>query len=157
MWSVTSSPLIASLDLRHVKPELLNILINKDAIAVNQQYAGNAGDLLEEQGGQTSACQWGRCYTFGKGEVWYKPLPGGEAAVALLNAQNTSTGVPMRLNVSFASLAALGSDVDKCTVYDIWEGNSTEIQKEIVVEAVQPQSVKFFRISECSQSRMMSV
>lgn len=60
----------------------------------------------------------------GAGEVWYKPLPGGEAAVALLNTQNAS-GVPMGLNVSFAALAALGSNVEKCTVHDIWEGNST--------------------------------
>lgn len=157
MWSVTSSPLIASLKLKNMKPDILNILINKDAIAVNQQYAGNAGDLLERQGGKiVTTCQWGRCYDMGAGEVWYKPLPGGEAAVALLNTQN-KTGTPMGLNVSFSALAALGSNVEKCTVFDIWEGNSTEVHKELVVEAVQPMSVKFFRISDCTHSEVIAV
>merc|ERR1712154_429253 len=126
--------------------------MNTEAIAVNQQYAGNAGDLLSRQGGHTTACQWGRCYDMGAGEIWYKPLPGNAAAVALLNTQmKNANGTSMRLNVSFDSLPVLGSNVERCTVYDIWEGNSTEMQTEIVVPTVQPSSVKFFRISNCSR------
>merc|ERR1712032_1152687 len=105
MWCVTSSPLIASLDLKRMKPDILRILTNKDAIAINQNYAGNAGDLLEKQGDRISTCQWGRCYDMGAGEVWYKPLPDGEAAVALLNTQPVNNGTALRLNVSFANLA----------------------------------------------------
>ena len=48
LWSITSAPLIAGNDLRHMSGDILKLLTDKDAIAINQAYAGNAGDLLSE-------------------------------------------------------------------------------------------------------------
>eukprot|EP00658_Telonema_sp_P-2_P071766 TRINITY_DN60985_c0_g1_i2.p1 TRINITY_DN60985_c0_g1~~TRINITY_DN60985_c0_g1_i2.p1 ORF type:complete len:224 (-),score=47.42 TRINITY_DN60985_c0_g1_i2:71-742(-) len=46
MWAVTSSPLLAGNDVRNAPAAITAILTNKQAIAVNQLYAGNAGDVI---------------------------------------------------------------------------------------------------------------
>lgn len=153
MWCITSSPLIASLDLRKTNQDVLTVLTDSDAIAINQQYAGDAGDLLEEQGGQTQVCSpYSKqgCIDVGLGEVWYKPLPDGEAAVALLN--NNKTGDAVHMNVSFAMLPSLASSGGACDVFDIWNKTSLRETEEITV-AVEPMSVKLFRISNCQSGR----
>merc|ERR1712079_50859 len=43
MWCITSSPLIASPNLQTVSRDIIGVLTDADAIAVDQQYAGNAG------------------------------------------------------------------------------------------------------------------
>ena len=45
MWSMWSSPLFMSNDLRQLKPEFKNILQNKDVIAVNQDALGKMAKL----------------------------------------------------------------------------------------------------------------
>lgn len=48
LWSVWSSPLIMSNDLRELKPELRNILLNRDVIAVDQDALGIMGKLVHK-------------------------------------------------------------------------------------------------------------
>jgi len=70
LWCMLASPLIMGNDLRNASQETLNILKNKEVIAVNQ-------DLLGKEGF--------RFYAEGDLEIWVKPLSNGEWALAFLN------------------------------------------------------------------------
>src|SRR5438128_12146970 len=70
MWAMIAAPLIAGNDIRNMKKETAEILMNKEVIAVNQ-------DSLGVQGFKFAAKD-----SF---ETWLKPLKGGDWAIAFLN------------------------------------------------------------------------
>ena len=79
LYAITSSPLFIGNDVRpgYIQPRLLGLLKNAAMLKVNQAYTlGFAGDRIES-------------HAVGK-ELWAKPLPGGEAAVALFNRNGTT-------------------------------------------------------------------
>ena len=69
-WALLAAPLMAGNDLRDMKPEIHDILTNKEVIAVNQDSMGRQGR---------------RVWKDGDLEVWSKPLAGGARAVILFN------------------------------------------------------------------------
>src|SRR5690242_395714 len=70
LWSILAAPLIAGNDLRDMKPEIHDILTNKEVIAVNQDPLGREGERVAKNGDL---------------EVWAKQLKDGSRAVILLN------------------------------------------------------------------------
>jgi hypothetical protein len=48
MWAIWSSPLLMSNDLRSIKPEMKEILQNKEVIAVNQDKLGIFGKRVHK-------------------------------------------------------------------------------------------------------------
>lgn len=70
MWCLLAAPLIAGNDLRNMSPETIEILTNKEAIAVNQ-------DSLGIQGFKYSAND--------SLEIWFKPLSNAAWAACFLN------------------------------------------------------------------------
>jgi len=43
LWALLAAPLIAGNDLRNMRPEIHDILTNKEVIAVNQDALGHEG------------------------------------------------------------------------------------------------------------------
>jgi alpha-galactosidase len=70
MWCMLAAPLISGNDLAHMTPETLEILDNKQAIAVDQDKLGVEGFVYS---------------TNGNVEVWFKPLAHGDWAMCALN------------------------------------------------------------------------
>jgi alpha-galactosidase len=70
MWALFSAPLIAGNDMAHMTPEISEILLNKDVIAVDQDPMGIQGHRVQKDGDL---------------EVWSKQLADGGRAVVLLN------------------------------------------------------------------------
>ena len=71
LWAMLAAPLIAGNNLTEMKPEIAAILMNKEAIAIDQDALGEQGD---------------RVYADGPVEIWAKPLKNGaKAAVAIFN------------------------------------------------------------------------
>ncbi len=70
LWALLSAPLLAGNDLRDVKPEILSILTNRDAIAIDQDPLGRQGRRLRSDGDV---------------EIWTKPLSGGGQAIGVFN------------------------------------------------------------------------
>ena len=70
MWALFAAPLIAGNDMAHMTPEIGEILLNKDVIAVDQDPMGIQGHRVHKDGGL---------------EVWSKQLADGGRAVVLLN------------------------------------------------------------------------
>merc|ERR1712048_972192 len=71
IWSVSASPLIMGNDLRTVPAASKAILLNKDAIAVDQDSLGKMGI---RHPAYTSASRT---------QLWFRELAGGDVAVAL--------------------------------------------------------------------------
>jgi alpha-galactosidase len=100
LWCIMAAPLIAGNDIAAMKPEIQEILANKDAIAVDQDGLGKQGKRVRHEKGQ---------------DVYVKPLAGGGVAVLLLNrgAAEQTIGV---------SWEQLGLDGGKTFAgRDLWE------------------------------------
>jgi alpha-galactosidase len=70
LWAILAAPLIAGNDLRDMRPEIHDILTNKEVIAVDQDTLGRQGERVAKNGDL---------------EVWAKQLKDGSRAVLLLN------------------------------------------------------------------------
>jgi alpha-galactosidase len=70
MWSMLAAPLIAGNDLRNMTKDIVEVLTNKEVIAVNQDSLGIQGLKYAVRDSV---------------EIWAKPLKNGDWAVAFLN------------------------------------------------------------------------
>ena len=70
MWCMMAAPLILGNDIRNMSDETKNIIMNKEAIAIDQDSLG---------------IQCFKAYEQDDVEVWFKPLVNDEWAVCLLN------------------------------------------------------------------------
>lgn len=70
MWAMLAAPLMAGNDLRSMSAETIEILTNREVLAVNQDSLGIQAFKYHRQG------------TI---DVWVKPLKGGDVAMAFLN------------------------------------------------------------------------
>lgn len=48
VWSVLAAPLLMSVNLRHLRPESKDVLLNKRAIAINQDSLGIQGKRIKK-------------------------------------------------------------------------------------------------------------
>lgn len=74
MWAMLAAPLIAGNDLGNMNEEAVNILTNKEVIAIDQDTLGVQGFKYSSEDGL---------------ETWFKPLAGGNWAVTFLNRGDT--------------------------------------------------------------------
>jgi alpha-galactosidase len=70
LWCMLAAPLIAGNDLSTMSKETINILTNKEVIAVDQDKLGKQGYLVEDE------------ENF---QIYLKPLAGGDTAICLFN------------------------------------------------------------------------
>jgi alpha-galactosidase len=97
LWSVLAAPLLAGNDLRSVAPDILEILTNKEVIAIDQDALGKQGVRVSKDG---------------DAEVWVRTLADGGIAVGLFNRGAAQTQVA-------ATWSALGIS-GTWKVRDLW-------------------------------------
>ncbi len=85
LWSILAAPLLAGNDLRTISPSILEILTNREVIAIDQDKEGKQGQ---------------RAWKDGDSEVWTRPLAGGDIAVGLFNRSKDAA----RISVKWADL-----------------------------------------------------
>ncbi|MCE5269697.1 glycoside hydrolase family 27 protein [bacterium] len=109
MWCMLAAPLISGNDLRNMPKETLEILTNKEAIAVNQDTLGIQGFKYSSNDSL---------------ETWFKPLAGGDWAVCFLNRGLTSKTVEFSWIEHPISDSLSGRAIDfkqaAFKVYDVW-------------------------------------
>jgi alpha-galactosidase len=101
------------------------MLENQQVIAVDQDPLGVQGTVVQHGG---------------SGQVWSKPLAGGQAAVALLNRGSE----PLRIATD-ASAVGLRSNASY-TVQDLWAGTTATTAGTIDV-TVPPDSAVLYRVT----------
>jgi hypothetical protein len=125
-WCITSSPLILGLDVRNdtTMDSVWPIISNTEALAVNSAWAGGSGTLLVEATTNVTFPYCGFVYTSGCSvaawQVWSKPLPGGAAALLLLNHGPAPIA---NVSVDLSSVTGLDCGYDNkgaCQVRDLW-------------------------------------
>jgi alpha-galactosidase len=104
LWAIMAAPLLIGTDLRSIKADTLEILLNKEVIAVDQDVLGVQGKQISDKGGV---------------HVIVKPLEGGSHAVAVFN----ETDAERSAAVGAAELG-LGKSATY-TVRDLWQHSET--------------------------------
>jgi alpha-galactosidase len=100
LWAILAAPLIAGNDLRDMRPEIHDILTNKEVIAVDQDPLGRQGHRVAKDGDL---------------EVWAKQLKDGSRAVVLLNRSGAEQEVT-------ANWQDLGYPANiSASVRDLWQ------------------------------------
>jgi alpha-galactosidase len=83
LWCILAAPLMAGNDLRSMSPEVVEILTNREVIAVNQDPQGSQGYKHRD---------------YGDTEIWKKPLAGGATAIVLLNRSASEKEISVRVD-----------------------------------------------------------
>ena len=106
LWAMLAAPLIAGNNLTEMKPEIAAILMNKEAIAIDQDALGKQGD---------------RVLADGPLEIWAKPLKNGaghkSAAVAIFNFGESPSEM-RKDNLHLKEMGFAGA----VTARDVWAG-----------------------------------
>ena len=124
-WSLLAAPLMASNDLRDMPKEILEILTNREVIAVNQDRLGMQGRKVSDGGAV---------------EVWMKPLAGSARAVILFNRGSVRT--PVQVSWEEIGLAPKS----EAQVRDLWTREDLGLSTERFRTAVEPHGVVMVRI-----------
>jgi alpha-galactosidase len=97
LWAILAAPLLAGNDLRSMSPAILNILTNREVLAVNQDKDGKQGSRVWKSGDQ---------------EIWTRPLSNGTTALAIFNR----AAEPAKVTVRWGEIGLSG----KAHLRDLW-------------------------------------
>lgn len=126
LWALLAAPLLAGNDLRDMKPEIHDILTNKEVIAVNQDSMGRQGRRVQKDG---------------ELEVWAKQMQDGGRAVILLNRDVTEKEIAISWeNLGYPSHLSAG-------VRDLWKSKDLGQFKAKFSTTVAPHSVVMVRVA----------
>ena len=111
LWALLNAPLIAGNDLRAMSDSTKLILMNKEVIAVNQDWGGKQGHKIRDDG---------------ELEVWMKPIKNGDRAVVLLNRGTT-------LFHHAVTMKELGLSAGTHEARDLWAHRTSSVTGELRV------------------------
>ena len=115
LWSMLAAPLIAGNNLRNISPEILEILTNKEVIAVDQDRLGQQGRRASKNGDL---------------ELWSRPLAGGQYAIALFN--RGESGPKMTLRPADLGLSQFTK------IRDLWAHSDIPARPDFTAEVPSP-------------------
>ena len=126
MWALLAAPLMAGNDLRDMKPEIQQILTNKEVIAVDQDPLGRQGRRVHKDGDL---------------EVWAKQMQDGGRAVVLLNRGTSDKEIAVSWQeIGYPSHLS-------AAVRDLWQAKDLGAFKEKFSTAVPPHTVVMVRVN----------
>jgi hypothetical protein len=130
MWCMMASPLLAGNDLRHMSKQTIEILTNKEIIALDQDPLVYQARRLKDLGDL---------------EVWAKPListTSGKIAVALLNRSDKPSSIAFDVD-------SIGLNAEKgYTMKDLWSSKlyPSSTEKEVNFE-VAPHGIVVLKLT----------
>jgi len=128
LWVILASPLLAGNDLSKMTDTDKSILMNKDAIAIDQDSLGRQGDRL---------------YQSADLDVWTKPLSNGRVAVGLFNRSWGEREVSVDLaEVGFANGA------NGANVRDVWQQQDLGHKSGVFTSTVPKHGVTLLIVSQ---------
>jgi alpha-galactosidase len=124
MWCILAAPLIAGNDVRSVTPEILAIMTDKEALAIDQDAAGKEGWRFRAEPNL---------------EIWVRELGNGDWALALINTGDK----PADLTVDFSHMWFFGG---KCQIHDIWDKKDVGTTEKPFTKHLDTHDVAFLRL-----------
>ena len=129
LWAMSAAPLWAGNDLTRMPPHTLEILTNRDVIAVDQDSLGRPATLvLEDQPGL---------------QVWSRPLAGEHAPQAVLLFNRTLE--PAKIEVQWRDLGIYGP----ATARDLWSHQDLGTLPKGYAAQVRAHGVVMLRVDPC--------
>jgi len=125
LWAIMASPLLVGTDIRKIKPDALEILLNKEVIAVDQDPLGVQGKQVRDADGI---------------HVIVKPMKDGSRAVAVFN--ETDAAVDASVAATEIGLKTAG----KYKVRDLWQHTDASGDGSIKVN-LPAHAIAMYRIS----------
>ncbi|KAH6936003.1 hypothetical protein HPB50_012353 [Hyalomma asiaticum] len=135
LWAIMAAPLFMSVDLRTIRPEFKEILLNRQIIAVNQDSLGKMGRRIVSVNGI---------------EVWARPVSPvtdegfPSAAIVLFNRRHI--GGPVRVSLQLSSIGLTYPHGYK--VWDLYDPHATPVvfkPFEDIPSTVNPSGVVMLR------------
>lgn len=128
LWAMSAAPLMMGHDLRETSFTARSLLLNREAIAIDQDPAGIQGEAVRVSGQQ---------------EVWFKRLADGGAAIALFNRGERP--VTMALTPADAGLQRIGA------LRDIWR--HVDVEPSTLTFDVPSHGAVLMRATGASETR----
>lgn len=132
MWCMMSTPLVIGCDLTRIKPETLEILKNKELIAINQDSACLQAYVIKEFRAENGELL---------GEVWIKDLgkkASNQKAVAFLNRSDK----PLEMSLDFSEAGLTGRIL---SIRDLLKNEDAECDSSMKL-IVQPHEAPAFKV-----------
>jgi len=137
MWAMLAAPLIAGNDLGNMSEETINILTNKEVIAIDQDSLGVQGFKYASEEGL---------------ETWFKPLENGDWAVCFLNRADTEH----EIDFDWKDHEVKDPDFDYATnfknfnytIRDVWKHKDLKETKKAFKATIPPHDVITLRLSK---------
>jgi alpha-galactosidase len=128
LWCIMTSPLILGNDPRHMSPQVLAIITNKDAIAIDQDPT-EQGTLIKRRGDK---------------QIWAKQLRDGSHAVLMINLNKRKA---QDITLKFIRLGFTG----KVQLKNIYKKKDIGTFKGSFIKKIAPQSGLFLLVSRANQ------
>ena len=125
LWSILAAPLLAGNDVRTTPPAILDILTNREVIAIDQDKLAKQGRRIAKDGDR---------------EVWARELAGGAHAVGLFNR----SGDAAQIKVKWADA---GIKKAHPRVRDLWAHKDVESSGPEFTAAVPSHGVVLLRVN----------
>jgi len=125
LWAMIAAPLLSGNDLRSLTPEIREILLNKEVIAVDQDSLGKGGSKMAEDGDIV---------------IWKKPLASGDVAVAMFNRGTVAAKATVGWNL-------LNLKRKAPAVRDLWAHSDLGRFEDLYSTTVPPHGVVMLRVS----------
>jgi alpha-galactosidase len=125
LWAILAAPLLAGNDIRNMTPETKAILLNREAIAVDQDKSGIQGK---------------RMWQSGDVEIWVRELSGGARAVGIFNRGPVAKDVTVRWS-------DLGFKKDPKRIRDLWLKQDIKLNGSEHTTPIPSHGVGFFRVN----------
>ena len=133
MWSMLAAPLMAGNDLRSMTKETLEILTNKEVIAVDQDKLGQ---------------QARRFMDMGEHEIWAKPLADGQVAVCFLNRGDKEWNLDYNWQKNIMYFATdININKKEYTIRDLWKHKDIGTTKTSTNYSIPAHGVLMVRLS----------
>ena len=124
LWCLLAAPLLAGNDLTKMTPETQAILLNKEAIAIDQDRAGKQAD---------------RIYAEGHLEVWGRGLADGSRAIGIFNRNDIALTLSLGMD-------RLGLPNGANQIRDLWKHADIPNPGRTFEALVPPHGVIFLRV-----------
>jgi alpha-galactosidase len=124
LWAILAAPLIAGNDLTRMTPFTVDMLTNREVLAIDQDSLGKQGYPIIQEG---------------PFEVWIKPMADHSFAVGLFNRSKEED----KMNVKFSDLGISGT----ASVRDVWLRKDSGVFQESFSVYVPKHGVVLLRIS----------
>jgi alpha-galactosidase len=125
LWCMLASPLMAGNDLGNMTQPTLQILTNKEAIALDQDPLGRQGYKIKDEG---------------EFEIFMKPLYNGDTAICLFNRNNK----PLEVEVNWNELKLS----DDLLIRDLWKHKQTGTTATTYKAVIKSHDVVLLRLTK---------